>query len=201
MPVSPYINKILLVEVRVLLIFQVRPPTPPIPRTPEVEERYCFPKFRPEEQHADEDEVLQLEEFLQISGLSVVCSGESLKAWNESDMMKLRQQVSKFLSCKQNGDTSSHQVVGEHGGKPGRTPNNTPEHHGACDCSSSIRTTGGRKTVSFAEKVCIHVREAGTPTEAAGDKVLLHTPPNSPNVSTNLGTHKAYQVHSFIMIV
>lgn len=136
-----------------------------------------------------------------MSGLSVVCSGESLKEWNESDMMKLRQQVSKFLSCKQSGDTSFHQAGVEHGVKPAVALNNTPEHHGACDCSSGIKTTGGKKTVSFAEKVCIHVREAGTPTEAASDRVLLHTPPNSPNVSTNLGTHRGYQVCSVIMIV
>lgn len=136
-----------------------------------------------------------------MSGLSAVCSAESLKEWNEADTIKLRQQVSKFLSCKQSKDTSSHQATGELDGKPGRTPNNTPEHHTACDCSSSIKTAGQKKTVSFAEKVCIHVREASTPTEAASDRVLSHTPPNSPNISTNLGTHKAYQVHSFIMIV
>lgn len=145
--------------------------------------------------------MLQLEEFLQMSGLSIVCSGESLKEWNEADMMKLRQQVSMFLSSKQNDNTSSHQVTDEHCGKHGRTPNNTPEHHGpACDCCNGGKATGGKKTVSFAEKVCVHVRETGSPTEAANDRTLLHTPPNSPNVSTNLGTHRAYQVHSFIMI-
>jgi hypothetical protein len=136
-----------------------------------------------------------------MSGLSVVCSGESLKEWNEADMMKLRQQVSKFLSAKQSGDTLSQEAICEHDGKPGRTPNNTPEHHGTCDCPTGIKPAGGKKSVSFAEKVCIHVRDTGTPTEAASDRVLLHTPPNSPNVSANLGTHRAYQVYSFIIIV
>ncbi|PNF18760.1 hypothetical protein B7P43_G03348 [Cryptotermes secundus] len=174
--------------------YQVRPPTPPIPRTPEVGERYCFTKAKLEEEDADEDEVLQLKEFLQMSGLSVVCSGESLKEWNEADMLKLRQQVSMFLSSKQNGNTSSHQVTDEHCGKHGKTPNNTPEHHGpACDCCNGGKATGGKKTVSFAEKVCVHVRETGSPTEAANDRTLLHTPPNSPNVSTTLVTHRAYQ--------
>jgi hypothetical protein len=158
-------------------------------------------KAEPEEQAVDEDEVLQLEEFLQMSGLSLVCSGESLKEWNEADMMKLRQQVSKFLLSKQSGGTSPHQVTDEHCDKPGRTPHNTPEHHGTCDCSSGVKTAGGKKTVSFAEKVCIHVRETGTPTEAASDRALLYTPPNSPNVSTNLGAHRAYQVHGFVIIL
>ena len=134
-----------------------------------------------------------------MSGLSIVSSGENLSEWNEADMMKLRQQVSIFLSSKQNGGTSSHQINGEHGGKPGRTPNNTPEHHGVCDSSSCGKATGAKKTVSFAEKVCVHVRETGPPTDAANDRALLYTPPNSPNVSTNLGTQRAYQVHNFIV--
>jgi hypothetical protein len=134
-----------------------------------------------------------------MGGLSIVCSGESLGEWNEDDMMKLRQQVSIFLSSKQNGSISSHQVNNEHGDKPGRTPNNTPEHHGVCDSSCCGKATGAKKTVSFAEKVCIHVRETGTPTDAASDRALLYTPPNSPNVSTNLGTQRAYQVHNFFV--
>jgi hypothetical protein len=136
-----------------------------------------------------------------MSGLSVVCSGESLGEWNEADMMKLRQQVSIFLSSKQNGGTSLHQVNDEHGSKPGRTPNNTPEHHGVCDSSSYGKATTGKKTVSFAEKVCVHVRETGTPTDATSDRALLCTPPNSPNVSTNLGTHRAYQVLTLVFAI
>ncbi|KAJ4450504.1 hypothetical protein ANN_01931 [Periplaneta americana] len=164
--------------------YQVRPPTPPIPKTPEVEDRCCF-KQEPDEQYVDQ-EVLQLEEFLQMSGLSVVCSGESIKEWSEADMLKVRQQVSKFLSAKQKEEASPQ----EYDGKPGKTPNNTPEHHSACDCCTGVRSAG-KKTVSFAEKVCVHVRETGTPTEAAADRTLLYTPPNSPNVSTNTAAHRA----------
>jgi hypothetical protein len=165
-----------------------------------VEERYCFTKANLEGQDADEVDVLQLEKFLQMSGLSIVCSSESLKEWNEADMMKLRQQVSMFLASKQNWNTSSQQVTDEYCDKHGKTPNNTPEHCGqVCDCCNGCKATGGKKSVSFAEKVCVHVRETGSPTEAANDRTVLYTPPNSPNVSTNLATHRGYQVHSFIL--
>lgn len=134
-----------------------------------------------------------------MSGLSIVGSSESLKEWNEADMMKLRQQVSMFLASRQNGNTSPHQVTEECCGEHGQTPNNTPEHHvPACDCCNGGKTTGGKKTVSFAEKVCVHVREAVSPTETTNERSVLYTPPNSPIVSTNLGTHRGYQVCSFI---
>ena len=124
----------------------MRPPTPPIPRTPD-EEGICM---------NDQNEILQLEEFLQLSGLSILHSGDSLKEWNETDMTKLKQKVSKFLTNKTRDGT---------------------EHPGGCDCCSTLKPAGIKKTVSFAAQV----------QETA-------TPPNSPSITANTDSHRAYPV-------
>ncbi|KAJ9580660.1 hypothetical protein L9F63_024161 [Diploptera punctata] len=124
----------------------MRPPTPPIPRTPDEEGVYIN----------DENEVVQLEEFLQMSGLSFINSGESLKEWNETDMTKLKQKVSKFLTTNSQDHT---------------------EHPSGCDCCSTLKSTGTKKTVSFAAQV----HETSTP-------------PNSPSLSANIESHRTYPI-------
>ncbi|PSN43503.1 hypothetical protein C0J52_13412 [Blattella germanica] len=122
--------------------YQMRPPTPPLPRTPDEEGAYC------------QNEVLQLEDLLHMSGFSIGHSGDSLKEWNETDMTKLKQKVSKFLTNK---------------------TGNGEEHAVGCDCCGSIKSTGTKKTVSFAAQVQETV-----------------TPPNSPSKAVNADSHKTF---------
>ncbi|XP_067013315.2 serine-rich adhesin for platelets [Anabrus simplex] len=168
--------------------YQVRPPTPPIPKTPDSDGHCCLgsTKTSPTSNTPcknNEEQVLKLEEFLHLSGLSVLCSGENLEDWDETEMQKLKLKVSKFLLSKQ-------KMESEIGGEEGcRTPNNTPEHHSACDCTRT------KKSVSFAEKVCVHERDLET------DRTRLLTPPNSPNVAAMNTVSKPYQCKMNIPLV
>nr|CAD7393197.1 unnamed protein product [Timema cristinae] len=149
--------------------YHVRPPTPPIPKTPDAEENSFFKVSRTFPEIDQDEDIVKLEEFLNLSGLSLVGSEDNLEGWNDSDMTKLRQQVSKFLSNKQT------EACGEK-----CMSLKTAEYDRDLQCKEDLRNAQSKKTVSFADKICVHVRDEGDISSTC-DKTILLTPPNSPN--------------------
>nr|CAD7568152.1 unnamed protein product [Timema californicum] len=163
--------------------YHVRPPTPPIPKTPDTEENSFFKVSRTFPEIDQDEDIVKLEEFLNLSGLSLVGSEDNLEGWNDSDMTKLRQQnmtddsdmtklrqqVSKFLSNKQ---TEAYR-------EKCMSPK-TAEYDRDFQCKEDLRNAQSKKTVSFADKICVHVRDEGDISSTC-DKTILLTPPNSPN--------------------
>ncbi|XP_063216651.1 uncharacterized protein LOC134527681 isoform X2 [Bacillus rossius redtenbacheri] len=131
--------------------FRARPPTPPLPRTPD----------------EPTEKVLKLEEFLHLSGLSMVVSGDGTETWTEGDRSRLRAEVSKFLLDK-NG------------------PRGCADESEDRDCRFGGSSA---KKVSFAEKVCVRVRDEAEVKE--GTSIILPTPHNSSAVIEN--TYKHFQ--------
>ncbi|KAK7872760.1 hypothetical protein R5R35_011887 [Gryllus longicercus] len=130
-------------------IGEVLPPMPPMPhRNAPVA---AVDELVDDEEEADEEgegAALSLEELLQVSALSALgpaaaaaaaaATDGSTTGWDDTQMQRLRLQVSKFL-------------LGQQPTEPGadcRTPHNTPEHHAAgCACGPAHK-----KSVSFAER-------------------------------------------------
>ncbi|GLH06660.1 Uncharacterized protein GBIM_12134 [Gryllus bimaculatus] len=130
-------------------IGEVLPPMPPMPhRNAPVA---AVDELVDDDEEADEEgegAALSLEELLQVSALSALgpaaaaaaaaATDGSTTGWDDTQMQRLRLQVSKFL-------------LGQQPTEPGadcRTPHNTPEHHAAgCACGPAHK-----KSVSFAER-------------------------------------------------
>lgn len=142
-----------------------RPHTPPLPkpRTKKME----YTEFPPPGALISSADLQQLEEFLKLSGVSC----QNMDEWDQNQVQKVRNQVSKFLQMKRSQEENQRST------------------------ESSGSSCNSKKSVSFAQKSEAKVEGQPSTLKAVDELKVdpITTPPNSPNISAVIA-QRHYQV-------